>query len=197
MPENRQKPTWILSLGSSIGNFNRADAAQFLAGFSETLSSTDSMLIGLDACKDPDKVFKAYNDSEGVTHQFYTNGLVRANSILGSEAFRVEDWDAFGAYDEVNGCHQAFYSPRKDVEINGVTLKKGERILFEQSFKYDYQESLDLWQQAGLSPTTLFGNSTDEYRKSFPTSRFWKPAWGCLLKKFFLRRYSYAYAVYS
>ncbi|KAK2763273.1 hypothetical protein FQN54_009909 [Arachnomyces sp. PD_36] len=162
-PENRQKPTSILSLGSSIGNFNRADAAQFLAGFAESLRPSDSILIGLDACKDPEKVFRAYNDSEGVTQQFNVNGLVRANSILGFEAFRVEDWDAIGAYSEIDGCHQAFFCPRRDVEINGIILKKGERILFEQSFKYDSHESSGLWHKAGLNPVSVFGNSTDDY----------------------------------
>lgn len=178
-PENRQKPTWILSLGSSIGNFNHEDAAQFLAGFAQILGPSDSMLIGLDACKDSDKVFKAYNDREGVTNQFYMNGLARANSILGFEAFRAEDWDAIGTYDEVNGCHQAFYSPKRDVEVNGVTLKEGERILFEQSFKYGYQESSDLWHEAGLNPISVFGNSTDEYRKFFVISGFQKACFGC------------------
>ena len=164
--ENRSKPTWVLSLGSSLGNFNREDAANFLTGFSQTLGPSDSMLVGLDACKDPEKVFKAYNDSEGVTHQFNINGLVRANAVLGFDAFHVGDWDAFGVYDEVNGRHEAFYSPRKDININGTTLRKGERILFEQSYKFSPQESTDLWLHAGLKPTAVFGDSTDEYRES-------------------------------
>ncbi|KAM0279842.1 hypothetical protein ACHAQH_004393 [Verticillium albo-atrum] len=46
----------ILSLGSSIGNFDQADAAGFLRGFGDVLQPSDTMLIGLDGCEDAAKV---------------------------------------------------------------------------------------------------------------------------------------------
>ena len=55
-PENASRPKCIMSLGSSIGNFHRKDAAEFLKGFSEILQTGDTMLIGLDACDDPARV---------------------------------------------------------------------------------------------------------------------------------------------
>ncbi|KAK2733980.1 hypothetical protein FQN55_003076 [Onygenales sp. PD_40] len=161
-PEN-QKPTCVLSMGSSIGNFTRADAAQFLHGFSKVLGSSDTMLLGIDSCKNPEKVFKAYNDSYGVTRDFYLIGLSNANSILGFDAFKIEEWDVVGLYDEVAGCHKAYYVPRKDVDIKGVHLKKGERIFLEQAFKYSNQEYQDLFDQAGLMSVGLFSNTDDDY----------------------------------
>jgi len=56
---SRQK--CILSLGSSVGNFDRGDAALFLKSFADVLGPGDSMLIGLDACDDPARVYHAYN----------------------------------------------------------------------------------------------------------------------------------------
>lgn len=39
-----------------VGNFDRDAAAEFLKGFSDTLSPSDMMLIGVDACTDAAKV---------------------------------------------------------------------------------------------------------------------------------------------
>lgn len=57
---NHSKPKCILSLGSSIGNFDREAAASFLRSFARRLHSSDRILIGLDACKDSEKVLHAY-----------------------------------------------------------------------------------------------------------------------------------------
>ncbi|PGH34245.1 hypothetical protein GX50_02922 [[Emmonsia] crescens] len=162
-PENRRNPTCILSMGSSIGNFTRPEAARFLNQFSKMLGPSDSMLIGIDSCKDPEKVYKAYNDSQGVTKDFYMIGLSHANSILGFDVFKKEDWDVIGVYDEEAGCHMAYYVPNKDITFNGVVLKKGEKIVFEQAFKYGPKDCEDLFQHAGVTPIAQFGNSTGEY----------------------------------
>lgn len=81
-PENAAKPKTILSLGSSIGNFPRDDAAKFLKQYIDLLGVKDRFLIGVDASEDPDKVYHAYNDREGVTHAFVLNGLEHANRLL-------------------------------------------------------------------------------------------------------------------
>lgn len=168
-PENRAKSTCIMSLGSSIGNFGREDAAAFLKGFSEIMTVGDVMLIGLDACQIPEKVFKAYNDSKGVTHAFYRNGLARANQLLGSEVFKQDDWEIVGRYDDAMDRHEAFYSARKDVFVHGVKIGKGERLRLEEAYKYSAAQSDDLWYNAGLVPTGVYGNSTDYYRTPHPS----------------------------
>lgn len=164
--ENKRKPTWVMSLGSSIGNFTRSEAAQFLGGFARALGPEDSLLIGIDGCQDPQKVYRAYNDSKNVTREFYMNGLANANSILGFEAFKREEWDVLGVYDEANGCHKAYFIPRKDLTIGGLSFTKGEKIFFEQAFKYPEQDYEALWQQAGLKSTARFSNNTGEHSKS-------------------------------
>jgi EasF-like predicted methyltransferase len=166
-PDNRKQPTCVLSMGSSLGNFHRTEAAAFLGKFATLLSPSDSLIIGLDGCKDRDKVYRAYNDSKGVTHQFYLNGLSHANAVLGYEAFKPGQWEVVCSYDEANGCHQAFYVPTEDVTINGMSLRKGEKILFEEAFKYDSQERARLWHDAGLMPVAEFGNVSDDYREYF------------------------------
>jgi uncharacterized SAM-dependent methyltransferase len=182
-PKISAKPKTILWLGSSLGNFTRADVPPFLKGFRAALQPGDSMLIGIDSCKEPERVYseyaldciylacsltipflkEAYNDSEGVTRAFTLNGLMNANRILGTEAFKPDEWEHCGEFVEKDGYHRAFVSPLKDVVIDGVQLKKGERIRIEESWKFSTEEIEHLWSEAGLVPTTVFSTSRGDY----------------------------------
>lgn len=163
-PQNRKRPTVILTLGSSIGNFDRSAAAEFLTQYSKLLGPSDMLVVGLDGCKDPERVHKAYNDSQGITRRFYENGLHHANTVLGYEAFKPDEWEVITGYDSIKGCHQAAYSPRTDVTINGIFLPKGERFGFEEAYKYSPEERDQLWRSAGLIHCAEFGNSSGDYR---------------------------------
>ncbi|OJJ51143.1 hypothetical protein ASPZODRAFT_324979 [Penicilliopsis zonata CBS 506.65] len=162
-PKNRTRPTGVISMGSSLGNFSRPDAASFLHGFSRLLGPSDFMVLGLDGCKNTDKVYKAYNDSRGVTRQFYENGLAHANEVLGYEAFKPSEWEIVTRYNEEGGLHQTFVRPKCDVTINGIKISKGENLLYEEAFKYDPAERESLWRDAGLIHNVAFGNTSDDY----------------------------------
>lgn len=169
--ENINKPKCILWMGSSIGNLNREEAAGFLNSFSNVLQTGDSLLVGIDACQDKDRVFHAYNDKEGKTHEFVLNGLSHANKLVGKEVFNKSEWQVIGEYDTAAGRHQAFYSPMKDVYVENVLVKKGERIRVEESYKYSPLQSSELWQKAGLAPVARFGNLADDYREFCNTAQ--------------------------
>ncbi|KAG5950565.1 Ergothioneine biosynthesis protein 1 [Claviceps sorghi] len=142
----------ILHLGSSIGNFDRDEAAEFLQSYADVLKPDDSMVIGLDSCGSPDKIYHAYNDSQGITHEFILNGLTNANKIYGEEVFHVPDWHVIGeyVYDDEGGRHQAFISPLKEVTVLGSVVKPHERIQIEKSLKYSKIGAENLWRHAGL-----------------------------------------------
>ena len=159
------KPKCILWLGSSIGNIERTEAADFLTEFTEVLRGQDAMLIGIDACQESGKVYHAYNDKQGTTHEFILNGLMHANKLMGKEVFRKDDWKVIGEYDEVAGRHQAFYSPVKDVVVEETLIRAGEKIRVEESYKYSLLQSNELWQRAGLMVRGRFGNRSNDYRK--------------------------------
>lgn len=165
LPQINARPKCILHLGSSIGNFNREEAAQFLKGFGETLKPTDVMLIGVDGCQDPKRVYHAYNDREGKTHEFVRNGLTHANELLGKEAFSQADWEVIGEYDVAAGRHQAFYVPLKDLGLDGISFVAGEKVRIEESYKYSEIQTEQLWEAAGLAAQSLFGDHTGQYRK--------------------------------
>lgn len=146
-PENAAKPKAILSLGSSIGNFTPQEAVDFIAQFTKELKPKDLMLVALDGCQDPEKVFHAYNDRGEVTHNFTMNGLQHANRLLGHEAFKVSDWEAVGEYkfDRQGSRHRAHVMAKKDVTIDGVLVKEGEKINIEESYKWPLHEAEKLF----------------------------------------------------
>ncbi|CAA9965073.1 Methyltransf 33 multi-domain protein [Pyrenophora teres f. maculata] len=166
-PAIEAKPKTILWLGSSLGNFKRHEVPPFLAGFGEVLQTGDTMLIGIDSCKDAERVFHAYNDRNGVTHRFILNGLKHANALMGENTFNMDDWEAIGEYDKQAGRHHAFVAPRKDVVIDGVPVKKGERIRIEESYKYSREEAKDLWEMAKLAENVVWPNAKGDYGLHF------------------------------
>lgn len=154
----------ILHLGSSVGNFSRDEAAAFLGGFADVLRPSDSMIVGVDACNNPAKVYHAYNDSKGLTHQFILNGLSHANELLSEEAFKVEEWRVIGeyVYDDEGGRHQAFVAPTRPTDVLGSRVMPHERIEIEQSLKYSDEETMTLWAQSGLTEMGRWSRG-DEY----------------------------------
>ena len=165
--DKQDKPVVIMSLGSSIGNFDRNEAAKFLTTFSTGMTSQDMFIVGLDACQDPEKVFKAYNDSEGVTERFYRNGLDHANSLLGEKAFRQEDWAVEGHYSTEENKHEAFYVAKKDLHIRDAFIRRGEKLKFEESYKYSIEESDMMWRDAELVSVCSYGNRDNTHRMHF------------------------------
>lgn len=165
MPENINMPKCILWMGSSIGNFDRSSAAAFLRQIAAVLGPQDCMLIGIDGCQDKDTIYQAYNDREGKTHEFDRNGLTHANKILGRQVFKQDEWEIIGEYDVVAGRHQAFYCPLKDIQFDDVHFKAGERVRFEESYKYSVAQTERLWEESGLMSQAAFGDQTGSYRK--------------------------------
>ncbi|EXV06624.1 DUF2260 domain protein [Metarhizium robertsii] len=163
-PSIVDRPKCILHLGSSIGNFHRDEAAEFLQSYADILKPQDSMVVGLDSCGNPDKIYHAYNDSKGITHEFILNGLINANRIYGQEIFHLPDWKVIGeyVYDDEGGRHQAFLSPLREVNVLGSIIKPNERIQIEQSLKYSKIGAENLWKHAGLRETGIWTRG-DEY----------------------------------
>lgn len=163
--QNKGVAKLIMWMGASIENLGRHEAADFLKKFKYLLGPRDAMLIGIDACQDRDKVFRAYNDSVGKTREFYLNGLAHANRLFGREVFKLSDWEPVGEYDLQAHRHQAFYVPNCNVSIEGRNIKAGTKIKFEESYKYTLAETTDLWKMAGLVPKARFKNDNDDYRE--------------------------------
>lgn len=102
-PEEIQPPLHILFLGSSLGNFSREAAAEFLHLLPLRPASGDTLLLGLDHDNDKQKIEEAYNDGNGHTKRFIFNGLKAAGRALGDEnMFDEAKWEYVNHYNTVS-----------------------------------------------------------------------------------------------
>jgi L-histidine Nalpha-methyltransferase len=141
--------------GSTIGNFTREAARDFLAGVSRVVGPGGGLLIGVDLKKDPVILDAAYNDREGVTAAFNLNLLLRINRELGAD-FDLSSWRHRARYDETAGRIEMHLESqrRQTVHVNGdaFAFTAGESIHTESSYKYGLDEFQTLARSAGLVP---------------------------------------------
>ena len=160
-----QKRKIVMTLGSSIGNFLRQDAMSFIKSCAEAAGQGGYVLVAIDSCLEKERVYHAYNDHHDVTHKFTLNGLKHANTLLGKAEFDLDMWQAAGRYDDERRCHQAFVTPKNDTTVLGTSIKAGEMIRIEESYKYsDFDISL-LWEQAGVKQSNHWTNERGDYGK--------------------------------
>src|SRR4249920_865479 len=76
-PQVRPRPRVGFFPGSTIGNFEPEDAAEFLRQAGRILGPGATMIVGVDRIKDTAVLNAAYNDAAGVTAQFNLNILTR------------------------------------------------------------------------------------------------------------------------
>jgi len=144
-----------LYLGSSIGNFDPADAIAVLRNLRKQMRSGDALLLGTDLRKSKQVLVPAYDDAQGVTARFNKNVLARINRELGGDF----DLDAFR--------HVAEWNPRESrmemylesaaqqvVTIRAIPLTvpfdAGERIHTENSYKYTMTSVEAMLREAGF-----------------------------------------------
>lgn len=145
--------------GSSIGNFEHQQALDFLRQACQTLGPAGRLLIGVDACKSPQRLLPAYDDASGVTAAFNRNILVHLKRLLG------------GDVDPLAFDHKAvFNAPASRVEMHlvsrqdqtfvlgdmSVSMHKGETIHTECSHKYSPQEFRALADKTGFDTLQLW-----------------------------------------
>jgi dimethylhistidine N-methyltransferase len=145
--------------GSTIGNFEPHEAANFLRHAGRILGCGAIFVVGVDLVKDPQILQKAYNDSAGVTAQFNLNLLARINRELGGK-FNLAAFE-----------HHAFFNrERSRIEMHLASLKRqrvrlmgeciefraGETIHTENSYKYSIDSFRALARGAGWTPAAAW-----------------------------------------
>lgn len=141
--------------GSTIGNLSREDAIGFLEDTARLIGRHGALLIGVDLKKPLDILLPAYNDKEGVTSEFILNILHRINRELDGD-IDVSQFAHESIYNEEAGRIEIYMVSLADQEIaicgRSISLKKGERIHTENSYKYTVAEFQDLARIAGWTP---------------------------------------------
>jgi dimethylhistidine N-methyltransferase len=150
-----REPKLIAWLGSNIGNFDRADAADFLASMRDALAPADRLLVGIDLRKPRELLERAYDDAAGVTARFNLNLLARINRELGGR-FALERFAHRARWRAREGRVEISLVSLCDQEVEiaaldrAVKLRQGEAIHTEDSFKYSLAEIEAVARVAGL-----------------------------------------------
>ncbi|MEM7218320.1 MAG: L-histidine N(alpha)-methyltransferase [Pseudomonadota bacterium] len=138
--------------GSSIGNFQPADAAIFLGRVRAMVGAGGYLLIGVDTKKDVATLEAAYDDAAGVTARFNLNLLHHINRALGSN-FDPSAFTHRARYNATAGTVQMFLVSRiaQSVTIGDhrFDFAPGEELHTENSFKYAPEEFRELAESAG------------------------------------------------
>ncbi len=146
----------VTFLGSSIGNFNFAEARFFLRNVWTCLNRNDLFLIGFDLKKDIELLLSAYNDPQGITSRFNLNVLDRINKELGGQ-FDKSRFRHFGTYDVFSGAMESYLVSleSQEVPINQIGrsfhFDEWEPIHTEYSYKYLLSDIRELASDTGFS----------------------------------------------
>ena len=146
----------VLYIGSSIGNFEPAEAALLLRQLRSHLAPGDLLLLGVDHVKDRPTLLRAYNDMTGVTAEFNRNVLVRIARELGAEfrprLFRHRAlWNDRELRIEMHLeslIMQEIAIPALDLTVN---FRRGETIHTENSYKFTPESTAEMLKRAGFA----------------------------------------------
>lgn len=150
----RGRPVVGFFPGSTIGNFDRAQARTFLEGARRLLGPGAALLVGIDLVKSPEILVAAYDDAQGVTAAFNLNLLARINRELDAD------------FDLAAFRHRAIWNPAESrIEMHLESLadqtvrvagrpfhfRAGETLHTENSHKFTLEGFAALAGNAGWS----------------------------------------------
>jgi L-histidine N-alpha-methyltransferase len=143
----------VLFLGSSIGNFDRGPAEEFLRKIRQTIQPGDSLLLGTDLEKPLAQLIPAYDDSLGVTEAFNRNLLARINRELGGD-FDLSRFEHVALY---NAQARRIEMHLRSLENQTVTIENvafsfqgDETIWTESCHKYEKNEPVEMARRTGF-----------------------------------------------
>lgn len=145
----------VLFLGSTIGNFDRQAATNFLSNVRCILQPGDSLLLGTDLEKPSSQLIAAYDDELGVTAAFNLNLLARVNRELGADFDLAQFQHVARINPEARSVEMHLESMRRQVvSIPGaeivIEFAQGETIWTESSHKFSAEELFQTAHEAGF-----------------------------------------------
>jgi dimethylhistidine N-methyltransferase len=163
-PHDGEERRLLLYIGSSIGNFDRAEARALLGKLRAALAPGDSLLLGVDLVKDASILLPAYDDAGGVTAAFNRNILTRLNRELDADfdlaAFEHRAlWNETESRMEMHLVSRAWQAVRVGALDLTVYFDSGESIHTENSCKYRPGEAEAMLIAAGFEPARCWSDA--------------------------------------
>ena len=145
--------------GSTIGNFEPAEAARLLRQFGDVLGNGATLVVGVDLVKDAAVLEAAYDDRAGTTAAFNLNLLTRIDREL-SGTFAATAFGHRAVFNRAASRIEMHLVSRAaqtaTVAGHAFAFVEGETIHTENSYKYTIDGFRDLAKQAGWSAVTVW-----------------------------------------
>lgn len=159
--------------GSTIGNFTRDNAKNFIGSISQLVGKEGGLLIGFDLIKDRKTLIEAYDDSEGVTAAFNKNILNRINKELNAD-FNIDRFEHRVLFNETEKRIEMHLvstnNQRVTVAGREFFFEEGETIHTENSHKYSL-ESFREMTEPYFSDVTTWTDSESKFCIQFLTKK--------------------------
>ena len=161
----------VAFLGGTIGNLLPGPRAAILATLACGFTSGDTLLLGTDLVKEPDRLVAAYDDAAGVTAAFNRNILRRVNRELDADFdldrfLHVARWDDTEEWVEMRlrACGQQSV-PIAALDMTGE-FADGEDLRTEVSAKFRRHGVADELAAAGLETIGWWTDDHGDYALS-------------------------------
>src|SRR5262245_45542644 len=145
--------------GSTLGNFEPPQAAEFLRHAARLLGAGAHFIVGVDLVKDEAVLHAAYNDAAGVTAAFNLNLLRRINRELGAD-FDLERFRHKAFFNRAQHRIEMHLESRAAQRVRVcdrmIGFAAGETIHTESSYKYTVASFQALAAHAGWSPAAVW-----------------------------------------
>lgn len=158
----------VAFLGSTLGNHDVAGRHRFLTDLAAGMRSGESLLLGLDLVKEPERLVAAYDDVSGVTAEFNRNVLRVLNRELGADfdvaAFlHVAVWNAGAERIEMRlRAERAMTVHITDLDLT-VEFERGEELLTEYSSKFRREGIAAELEAAGFTLDRWWSDPAGDY----------------------------------
>lgn len=163
-PESNNR--FFCFMGSTIGNLNPDVRENFMKQVSDIMKTGELFLLGFDTIKNTEILERAYNDSRNVTAQFNLNILNVVNNLCETN------------FNSENFRHVAFYNREEHrIEMhleatinctlsskhlsNVISIRKGERIHTENSYKFNQEIITDIAKKNHFKPIEIFSDENN------------------------------------
>jgi dimethylhistidine N-methyltransferase len=162
----RSRPLVGFFPGSTIGNFQPAEAERFLRSVRALLGDDALFVVGADLAKPPEVLLPAYDDAHGVTAAFNRNLLARINRDLGARL----DLDAFehrAVWNEAESRIEMHLVSTQDqtarIGSRTIVFTEGEVVHTENSHKYRLEAFQALVERSGWRVKTVWTSEAPSF----------------------------------